>query len=76
MVNVKEHLSLVFHKFIESKRIKIYFQNDEIEPYNPFLLNLNPKPEMGQPETFGNVEITYFILPHTSEIDKTDYENS
>lgn len=76
MIAVKQHLSLVFHKFIESKRIKIFFQNDEIEPYNPFLLNLNPKPEMGQPETFGNVEITYFILPHMSEIGKTDYENS
>ena len=76
MVNVKHHLSLVFHKFIESKRIKIFFQNSEIEAYNPFLLNLNPKPEMGQPESFGNVEITYFILPHMSEIGKTDYENS
>jgi hypothetical protein len=76
MIKVKSHLSLVFHKFIESKRIKIIFQNTEIETYNPFLLNLNPKPEMGQPEIFGNVEITYFILPHMSEIRKTDYENS
>jgi hypothetical protein len=76
MINVKHHLSLVFHKFIESKRIKIYFKNEEIIPYNPFLLNLDPKPEMGQPETFGNVEITYFILPHMSEIGKVDYENS
>lgn len=76
MVKVKNHLSLVFHKFIESKRIKIFFQNTEIEAYNPFLLNLNPKPEMGQPESFGNVEITYFILPHMSEIGKTDYESS
>lgn len=76
MISVKQHLRLVFHKFIESKRVKIYFQNDEIEPYNPFLLNLNPKPEMGQPEIFGNVGITYFILPHMSEIGKTDYENS
>ncbi len=76
MMNVKEHLKLVFHKFIESKRIRIFFQNDEIEPYNPFLLNLNPKPEMGQPEKFGNVDITYFILPHMSEIGKIDYENS
>lgn len=75
MISVKEHLSLVFHKFIESKRVKIFFQNDEIKSYNPFLLNLNPKPEMGQPESFGNVEITYFILPHMSEIGKTDYEN-
>ncbi|MEO9256905.1 MAG: ATP-binding protein, partial [Crocinitomicaceae bacterium] len=76
MITVKHHLSLVFHKFIESKRVKIFFQNEEIEPYNPFLLSLNPKPEMGQPESFGNVEITYFILPHMSEIGKTDYENS
>jgi hypothetical protein len=76
MINVKQHLSLVFHKFIESKRIKIFFQNSEIEPYNPFLLNLNPKPEMGQPEYFENVDITYFILPHMSEIGKTNYENS
>jgi hypothetical protein len=76
MISVKEHLSLVFHKFIENKRIKIFFQNDEIKPYNPFLLNLNPKPEMGLPEKFGNVEITYFILPHMSEIEKNDYEKS
>lgn len=76
MINVKNHLSLVFHKFIESKRIKIFFQNTEIEAYNPFLLNLNPKPEMGQPESFGNVEITYFILPHMSEIGKTYYEKT
>lgn len=76
MIKVKHHLSLVFHKFIESKRIKIFFQNAEIDAYNPFLLNLNPKPEMGQPEKFDNVEITYFILPHMSEIGKTDYEIS
>jgi hypothetical protein len=76
MINVKIHLSLVFHKFIESKRIKLFFQNEEIQPYNPFLLNLNPKPEMGLPEKFGNVEITYFILPHMSEIGKAEYENS
>lgn len=76
MENVREHLSLVFHKFIETKKVKIYFQNEKIDSYNPFLLNLSPKPEMGLPEVFGNVEITYFILPHMSEIGKVDYEKS
>jgi hypothetical protein len=76
MINVKIHLSLVFHKFIESKRIKLIFQNEETKPYNPFLLDLNPKPEMGLTEKFGNVDITYFILPHMSEIGKSEYENS
>ncbi len=76
MTTVKNHLSLVFHKFIESKQIILYFQNTAIEPRNPFLLNLKPKPEMGQTEYFDNVEITYFILPHMSELNKQDYENS
>jgi len=77
MQNVKQHLSLVFHKFIESKRVKIFFQNDEIEPYNPFLLNLNnKKPEMGLPERFDNVEITYYVLPHMSEIGLEDYNKT
>ena len=76
MENVREHLSLVFHKFIESKRIKIFFQNEEIEAYNPFLLNFDPKPEMGLPERFDNVEVTYFVLPHMSEIGKVDYDKT
>ena len=76
MINTKDHICLVFHKLIENKRVKIFFQNEEITPYNPFLLNLNTKPEMGLPEKFGAVEITYFILPHMSEITREDYENS
>lgn len=76
MNKVKQHLSLVFHRFIEGNRIKILFQNEIVEPYNPFLLNLKPKPEMGATETFDNVDITYFILPHMSEIGKNDYELS
>lgn len=76
MINVRQHLSLVFHRFIETSRIKLFFQEEELEPYNPFLLNLNPKPEMGPVEVFDNVKVTYFILPHMSEIGKEDYENS
>ena len=73
---VRRHLSLVFHKFIEANKIKIYFQSELLEPFNPFLLQINPKPEMGQPEQFGNCEIVYYILPHMSSIGKEDYENS
>lgn len=76
MQTVKSHISLVFHKFIESKKIKILFQEDVIKAQNPFLLDLTPMPEMGPTEKFGNVEITYFILPHMSSIGKEKYEKS
>jgi hypothetical protein len=74
---VKAHLSMVFHRFIEQKKIKLYLNNLEIEAWNPFLLNLNPKPEMGLTEVLhGKVEVTYFILPHMSRISQSDYSKS
>ena len=53
-----------------------FFQNEELNAYNPFLLNLNPLPEMGPTERYGNAEITYFVLPHMSEIGKEDYDKT
>ena len=39
MEQVKKHLAMVFHRFIENKKIKIFFQQREVEPWNPFLMN-------------------------------------
>ena len=38
---VREHLSLVFHKFLESNKLKINTNGFSVEPYNPFLLNFS-----------------------------------
>jgi hypothetical protein len=74
---VKEHLSLVFHRFIENSRIILNSNTYTIEPWNPFLYNLTTKPEMGQPERLNNnVEVTYYILPHMSRISHDEYEKS
>jgi hypothetical protein len=76
-INVMQHLGLVFHKFIEQSRIAVIFNGKKIQPWNPFLLNFEKKPEMGLPETLvGGINVTYFILPHMSEISKENYENS
>lgn len=76
MIGVKNHLALVFHRFIEKKTINIFFNGVQIEPINPFLLQCSVKPEMGGTETFDNAEVTYFILPHMSEIPKEEYDNT
>lgn len=76
MISVKNHLALVFHRFIEKKTVQIYFNGQLIDPINPFLLQCSVKPEMGAPEFFDNAEVTYFILPHMSEIPKEEYDNT
>ena len=74
---VKEHLGLVFHRFIENSRLILNSNSYSIEAWNPFLYNLTTKPEMGQPERLSNnVEVTYYILPHMSRISHDEYEKS
>lgn len=71
MMEVREHVSLVFHRFIESKKIVIYFKDEAIKPTNPFLFNLGPR--MLANETIDNVEIQSFLMPHMSRLGK-DYD--
>jgi hypothetical protein len=74
---VSSHLSLVFHKYLEQKKITIKLNGKDIEPWNPFLLGLDPKPEMGPLEYISkNVTARYYILPHMSSISAEAYENS
>ncbi|MGJ8591299.1 MAG: ATP-binding protein [Aquaticitalea sp.] len=77
MSSVKEHLGLVFHRFIENNRIELKSNTYILESWNPFLYNLTTKPEMGLPERLSNnVEVTYYILPHMSRISIEEYEKS
>ncbi len=74
---VKDHLGLVFHRFIENSKISIYSNSYLVESWNPFLYNLTTKPEMGQTEKLNNsVDVTYYILPHMSRIPHDEYEKS
>ncbi len=42
MEQVKKHLAMVFHRFIESGKVKIFFQERLVEPWNPYLINWIP----------------------------------
>jgi len=76
-IYVREHVAMVFHRFLEKKELQILFNSTPIEGWNPFLLNLDPKPETGPVEVLpGNVEVTFYILPHMSRIGQEQYQRS
>lgn len=69
MERVKKHLAMVFHRFIETGKIRIYFQDHELLPWNPFL-SKEPATQVF-PEEFlqhEKVAIKGFVLPHKSKI--------
>jgi hypothetical protein len=69
MIHVKNHLAMVFHRFIENGKIKILFQDRLVEAWNPFLPH-EPTTQ-GFPEEplyNGNVVVKGFVLPHKSKL--------
>lgn len=75
MERIKLHLSMVFHKFIEQKRINIYFQDQIVEPWNPFLIN-ETSTQIFPEEKIQNglVKIEGYILPHKSKLTPSQYK--
>ena len=77
MEHVKKHLAMVFHRFIENKRIKIFFQDNEIKPWNPFLPNESATQSFSEEQIHnGQVIIKGFVLPHKSKIDEATYREA
>ncbi|MDF1549406.1 MAG: ATP-binding protein [Bacteroidales bacterium] len=74
---VKKHLAMVFHRFIESGKIQIYFQDRQVEAWNPFLAR--ELATQGFPEESlhnGKVTVKGYVLPHKSKITEEEYRNA
>lgn len=66
---VKKHLAIVFHRFIEKGKIKIWFQSRILEAWNPFLLEETSTQSFpAEPLLSGSVTLKGFILPHKSKL--------
>jgi hypothetical protein len=81
LASVREHLSLVFHRFLEGDaptgKIAITLNGHAIQPFDPFCRN-NKATQKLPPEVVivdGNrVNIQAFILPHHSRLSPNEYE--
>lgn len=69
MERVKKNIAMVFHRFIEAGKITIYFQDREIEAWDPFLrTELSTQSFPKEPLLNGKIFIKGFILPHKSKL--------
>jgi hypothetical protein len=78
---VKQHLSLVFHRFLEGslrgRKIRIDVNRNPLIPFNPFN-EQNPATQV-LPEQIIKIDgrkivATPYILPHHSKLSKLDYQ--
>jgi len=75
MEQIKKHLSMVFHRFIESGKIRIFFQERLVEAWNPFLIN-EPATQEFPEESLrnGKIIVKGFVLPHKSKLSEETYK--
>jgi hypothetical protein len=70
--NVRRHLGITFHRFIEDNEISIFVLVDEIKALNPFNVSENfPSTELAEEQFSINKQKIYiqpFILPHESKL--------
>lgn len=65
----ERHLSMVFHRFIEGKRLNLWINGQFVSPWDPFLRG--EKGTQSFPtESFSNnqIKITGYVLPHQEKI--------
>lgn len=73
--NVKNHLSLVFHRFMESGKISIIVNGTPLTPRNPFIPDNNARQELEPEEVNENrhkVVISPYVLPHKTKFANDD----
>jgi len=77
MERVKKHLAMVFHRFIENGRLKLWFQGKPVKSWNPFLPNESAT-QVFPDELIhnGKVIVKGFVLPHKSKLSEDTFKDA
>ncbi|WP_051977360.1 ATP-binding protein [Bacillus pseudomycoides] len=77
---VEEHLSMVFHRFLEGiNKVKISLNENKLEAWDPFLLKDFATQELPIEQVPLNediIKIQSYILPHHTKLTKEEYERA
>lgn len=74
---VKKHLAMVFHRYMETNKIKVFFQRREISAWNPFLLSHTATQSFSEePMQNNQVRLRGFVLPHKSKLTEEEFRQA
>ena len=62
--SVKQHLAMVFHRFLERGKFKLFFNDSPVKPWDPFLKGFNAGKSWDQNYLNGTVTVKGYVLPH------------
>lgn len=73
--NIRIHLAMIFHRFIEEDGLEIYVNGNLLHGWNPFIRHNPATMELSAEEFFDGRSTVYiepFILPHKNKFESED----
>lgn len=68
------HLAMVFHFFIQNRKLNIWIKGDRIIAWDPFIKNNQGTQQSSEQKLRNGVIVQSYVLPHTSELTKEDFD--
>lgn len=66
---IKRHIEMVFHRFLENNQLKIWFNDREVEAWDPFLrAEKATQPITEERLENGKIKVKGYVLPHKSRL--------
>jgi hypothetical protein len=66
---VEDHLSLVFHRYMERKKLTIWMNGNKLEPWDPFMKESEGGQLIAHENLdFNQVIVKCYVLPHISKL--------
>ena len=77
---VEQHLAMVFHRFMESKkRLRVTVNDNEVIPWDPFLKNEKATQQIGDEKIAifqTRISVVPYVLPHVSKLTPEKHERA
>lgn len=73
--NIKSHIAITFHRFMEEDELRISVNENKIEPWNPFWIKSPSTMELAREELFdgkNEVVVEPYILPHKNKFNSEE----
>lgn len=76
---VERHVGMIFHRFIEEDELQIFFRDDLVAAWDPFILSNSATQELSEEPFFGDtgqyVLVQPYVLPHKTKFSsKEDFD--
>lgn len=70
-----DHIALIFHRFFEGKKLKIYVNNEQVQAKDPFLKNHPGTQELQEKKVWIDdvaIRVHPYVLPHVSRLSASE----